>query len=335
MFKSTLFVLTILCIGLIYIDCNNKNSKKEMDSAFEILDDEAYNIFSPSAQLAILDSGFTWTEGPLWLNTSQQLLFNDIPPNTTYSWSESKGTKVYLNPSGYTQNIPRGGEPGANGLLLDSKGQLVLCQHGDRRMATMNSTLDSPVSDFVTLIDEYKGKKFNSPNDAVFSKAGNLYFTDPPYGLAQPDYQEMPFNGVYRYSSAGKISLIDSTLTRPNGIAFAPDEKTLYVANSDPAGAIWMQYSIDEKTGNILNKSVFYDATEAAKIDKGLPDGLKVNDQGYIFASGPGGIWVFNPAAKCIAKIRTGQATSNCAFGADQNTLFLTADDYLMKATFK
>ncbi len=317
------------------VGCQSKIKSKKIDDAFEILDDEAFKIFSASAQIEVLDSGFTWTEGPLWLKETNQLLFNDIPPNKTFSWSEKEGTKLYLDPSGYTSDIPRKGEPGANGLLLDADGQLVLCQHGDRRMAKMNSSIDKPSSTFTTIIDNYNGKKFSSPNDAIYSRSGNLYFTDPPYGLASPDLQETTFNGVYKYSRKGKLSIIDSTLTRPNGIAFSPDEGTLYVANSDPERAIWMKYTMNQTTGKFSKKEVFFDATENAKTEKGLPDGLKVNDQGYIFATGPGGVWVFNPNGKAIARIKTGQATSNCAFGPNQGVLYITADDYLMRATFK
>jgi len=335
MFNPKLLILITFFISTLFCSCKSSSTKVKIDSAFEILDDEAYKIFSPSAQIEVLDSGFTWTEGPLWLNETKQLLFNDIPPNKTFSWSEEEGTKVYLDSSGYTSDITREGEAGANGLLLNSDGQLVLCQHGDRRMAIMDAPIDNPQSNFKTIVDNYQGKRFSSPNDAVFSKAGNLYFTDPPYGLASPELQEISYNGVYRYSTKGSISVIDSTLTRPNGIAFSPDEKTLYVAVSDPQKAIWMCYEIDDKTGNYTNKKVFFDATEYAKTEKGLPDGLKVNDQGYIFASGPGGIWVFNPSGKAIARIKTGQATSNCAFGSSQDILYMTADDYLMRVKFK
>ncbi|MEM9546544.1 MAG: SMP-30/gluconolactonase/LRE family protein [Bacteroidota bacterium] len=312
-----------------------KALKKMNDPAFEILDEEAYKIFDVNAQLEVLDSGYIWTEGPLWLKATNQLLFNDIPANKTYVWSESEGTKVYLSPSGYTSDLSRNGEPGANGLVLNAEGKLILCQHGDRRVALMNAPIESPTSDFTTIVDNYKGEKFSSPNDATFSKHGNLYFTDPPYGLSNPEDQETSFNGVYRFSKDGNLTVIDSTLTRPNGIAFSPDHKTLYVANSDPNLAIWMKYNMNDKTGIQGSKTIFFNATEYTKTDKGLPDGLKVNSQGYVFATGPGGVWVFNPDGKALARIKTGQATSNCAFGASENVLYLTADDYIMRATFQ
>ena len=335
MSKSKLFALLPVIIYVLFYGCNTPKVTEKMDIAFEILDDEAFKIFSASAHLEVLDSGFVWTEGPLWLPTTNQLLFNDIPVNKTYSWSENEGTKVYLSPSGHSGTVPREGIPGANGLLLDSDGNLVLCQHGSRQMVKMNAPLDKPISNFTTIIAEYQDKKFSSPNDATFSQRGNLYFTDPPYGLGSPDQQETHFNGVYRYSIDGKLSVIDSTLTRPNGIAFSPDEKDLYVANSDPKNAIWVKYSIDDVSGSVSKKEEFYNSTENVAKEKGLPDGLKINDAGYVFATGPGGVWVFNPSGKVIAKIRTGQSTSNCAFGPNQNILYITADDYIMKATFK
>lgn len=335
MSHSQLLMLLIFAICISFYACKSPQVSQEIDKAFEIIDEEAYQIFSKSAQLEVLDSGFIWTEGPLWVSETNELLFNDIPQNKTFSWSQKSGTNVYLSPSGYTGEAAQGGETGANGLLLNNDGQLILCQHGDRRMAIMESTVNQPSASYSTIISKYQDKKFNSPNDATISKAGNLYFTDPPYGLASPDQQETTFNGVYRYSINGVLTVIDSTLTRPNGIAFSPDEKYLYVANSDPANAIWVRYSIDEKTGNVTKKENFFDATEFAKNEKGLPDGLKINDKGYIFATGPGGVWVFNPSGIAIAKIRTGQATSNCSFGANQDLLYITADDYIMRATFK
>lgn len=335
MLNSKFLNLLIIVSCCLFSGCNSSKVPKEIDKAFEILDDEAYKIFSSNAQIEVLDSGFIWTEGPLWLENSGQLIFNDIPQNKTFSWSEELGTNIYLSPSGYTSDQKREGETGANGLLLNSKGKLILCQHGDRRIAMMDAPVGSPASKFKTIIGSYKGRKFSSPNDATISKSGNIYFTDPPYGLPSPDQQETLFNGVYRFSSNGELSVIDSTLTRPNGIAFSPNEKYLYVANSDPEHAIWSRYEIDDATGLVSKKEVLYNATEDAKNEKGLPDGLKVNKTGYIFATGPGGVWVFNPAGKAIAKIRTGQATSNCAFGSNQNELYITADDYIMRATFK
>ena len=305
--------------------------------SIERLDPALDKLIRPEATIEILADGFDWSEGPLWLAEQNKLLFSDIPPNKIFEWSEAEGLKVYLTPSGYTSQEPRGGEVGSNALILDKQGRLVLCQHGDRRMARMEAPLDQPKPTYVTLADKYEGKRLNSPNDAVYKSNGDLYFTDPPYGLeknADDPAKEIPFQGVYRLATDGTLHLLTKELSRPNGLAFSPDEKTFYVANSDPDKAIWMAYDV-QPSGNITNGRVFYDATPLAKKEKGLPDGFKINREGYIFATGPGGVLVFDKNAKHLGTIRTGEATSNCAFNADESTLYLTADDYIMRVKLK
>ena len=225
----------------------------------EVIDKELNQVLDPTSKLEILSEGHDWTEGPLWLEGSKTLLFSDIPRNTVYSWDKENGTKEYLKPSGFTGAHFEGSEPGANGLLLDPEGYLVLCQHGNRQVARMNSDLDSPKPEFTTLINTFDGKKLNSPNDAVYDSNGNLFFTDPPYGLPkqmEDPEKELKFQGVYRYDPSGDLHIMDAELSRPNGIAFSPDEKTLYVANSDPDRAIWMAYDMDPTSG-ILSKKIF------------------------------------------------------------------------------
>ena len=303
----------------------------------EVLDEELNQLIDSTSKLEILSEGHSWTEGPLWLEDRKMLLFSDIPRNTVYSWSEEKGVQEYLKPSGFTGENFEGSEPGANGLLLDSEGSLVLCQHGNRQMAKMISDIDDPKPEFETLVNSFDGKKLNSPNDGVFDSDGNLFFTDPPYGLAkrmEDPEKELEFQGVYRYDPSGDLHIMDAELSRPNGIAFSPDETVLYVANSDPDRAIWMAYDIDKESG-ILSKKVFYDVTELTSTEKGLPDGLKVNDAGYLFATGPGGVLIFNAEGKRIGTIRTGRATSNVAFNADQSVLFMTADSYILRLNLK
>lgn len=295
-------------------------------------------ILAPEAEIEVLSDGYAWTEGPLWIAAGEYLLFTDIPPNRVMRWKEGEGAKVYLTPSGYTGATPRGGEPGANGLVLDPAGQLVLCQHGDRRMAQMNAPLDQPKPEFLPLAEKWNGKRFNSPNDAVFDRQGNLYFTDPPYGLekqADDPAKEIAFQGVYCRRPDGTVDLLVDSLSRPNGLAFSPDEKTLYVANSDPEKAIWMAYDV-QPDGTLKNGRLFYDATSrVSKEMPGLPDGLKINPQGIIFATGPGGVWIFQPDGSVLGRIDTGQPTSNCAFGNNGKALYLTANMYLMRVWLK
>ncbi|GAB4491595.1 MAG: SMP-30/gluconolactonase/LRE family protein [Saprospiraceae bacterium] len=292
------------------------------------------NILPKDAKIEVLAEGFDWTEGPVWIADGDFLLFTDIPPNRVMRWKEGEGVSLYLTPSGFTGETTKSKEPGANGLLLDAAGNLVLCQHGDRRVARMNAPISQPKAEFVTLADRWNGKRLNSPNDAVFDSKRNLYFTDPPYGLekqADDPAKEIPFQGVYRRRPDGTVELLLDSLSRPNGIALSPDEKTLYVANSDPDKAIWMAYEV-QADGTLKNGRLFYDVTsKVSEALPGLPDGLKVNKQGILFATGPGGVWIFSPDGALLGQILTGQATANCAFGNDGKALYLTADNYLMR----
>ena len=202
----------------------------------------------------------------------------------------------------------------------------------------MNASLDDPKPNFITLADNYDGKRISSPNDAAFRSNGDLFFTDPPYGLpdGQNDtiHKELPFNGVYRATADGHVHLLVDSLTRPNGIAFLPGEETLIVANSDPAKAIWYAFDLDEKD-SLSNARVFHDATTEAKTEKGLPDGFKVDKQGNVFASGPGGIWIFDKDGKVLGKIKLSEATSNCALSADEKTLYITNDMYVLRVKMR
>ncbi len=298
------------------------------------LSPEMDKIISPGIQPEILADGFTWTEGPLWLPDQEALVFSDIPENSIFKWSEEDGLELYLKPSGYTDTMPRGGETGSNGLLLDADGKLVLCQHGDRRMAVMNPATDQPAADFTTLVDQWQGKRFNSPNDAVCKSNGVLYFTDPAYGMEQryeDPNREMDFTGVFMLTPDGMVTLITDNLSAPNGIGLSPDETTLYVANSGrSSGNIWMAWDLDPD-GIPENGRLFYDARLASDTLNGAPDGMAVRSDGIIFATGPGGVWIFQPDGKHLGIVRTGEATSNCTLDAEEKTLYMTCDDFLMR----
>lgn len=300
----------------------------------ERLDPAMDRIIPPGELPEIIAEGFEWSEGPLWLPEQEMLLFSDIPVNSIFSWSEQAGLQLYLKPSGYTGSTPRGGETGSNGLLLDNRGRLVLCQHGDRRIARMDAPLESPEPDFVTIVDSWNGKRFNSPNDAVYSAAGDLYFTDPAYGLEQrynDPAREMDFTGVFRFGRDGTITLLTDELSAPNGIGLSPDETRLYVANSGGRDlSYWMVYELSGD-GSISGGKIFHDASEAARTDRGAPDGLVVRKDGILFATGPGGVWVMDESGKHLGTIRTGQATSNCTLDEAGEYLYMTADMYLMR----
>ncbi|MCR4415417.1 MAG: SMP-30/gluconolactonase/LRE family protein [Thermoguttaceae bacterium] len=286
-------------------------------------------LVPPGAVLEKLAEGFQWTEGPVWVPEGQYLLFSDIPNNAIMRWKDGEGIRLFMKPAGYTGTAPRGGESGTNGLLLDPQGRLVMCQHGDRRIVRVEKD-----GRWTTLADRYQGKRFNSPNDAVFKSNGDLYFTDPPYGLpkgADDPSRELDFCGVYRVSTDGKVTLLTDRMTRPNGIAFSPDEKTLYVAQSDPEKAVWMAYEV-KPDGTLGTSRVFCDATSWLKRGlKGLPDGMKVDRAGNLFATGPGGVNVFAPDGTFLGRINPGVPTANCRFGGDGSVLYVTANQWLCR----
>lgn len=294
----------------------------------ERLDPALDPLIAPGAVIEKLASGFAWAEGPVWVQRGHYLLFSDIPHNVVFKWQEGVGTHEYLMPSGYTGTVPRSGESGSNGLTIDSQGRLVLCQHGDRQVARLEKN-----SNFTVLARYYEYRRFNSPNDLVYKSNGDLYFTDPPYGLVKgvaDPAKELPFNGVYRLRADGKLDLLIRDLTFPNGIAFSPDEKILYVAVSDPQHAVWMAYDVLQD-GTADNGRVFLDVTALTAGRKGLPDGMKVDQSGNLFATGPGGVLVISPDGKHLGTINTGEPTANCAWGGDGSMLYITANDKLCR----
>jgi gluconolactonase len=294
------------------------------DAAFDKLLDKG-------AKLEKLAGGFAWTEGPAWDRKNKYLLFSDIPNNSVYKYdpAKEKGERLslFLKPSGCTGKRTDLMEPGSNGLLFDPEGRLILMQHGNRQVARLREDGKS----FKALAALYGTKRLNSPNDGVFDAKGNLYFTDPPYGQMRkgkpwvfPD-MELKFKGVYRLAKDGKLTLLTREMTFPNGIGLSPDGKTLYVANSDPQKAIWMSYPVQDD-GKLGHGKVFFDATKWVKKKKGLPDGLKVDRDGNVWATGPGGVLVFSPAGKHLGTIATGVNTGNCVFGDDGSTLYVMCD---------
>ena len=333
------------CILLLLISACSESNPEQAENILgtsfkgEItrLESELDRFVMPEAKVELLAEGYDWSEGPLWLPSEQKLIWSDVPRNTIYQWTEAEGASEYLKPSGSTGTSSESSSEGSNGLLLNAAGNLILCQHGDRRVAIMQAPLSSPEANFITLADTWQGKRFNSPNDAAIGPDAAIYFTDPPYGLkkqADDPGREIAFFGVYKIDRTGEVSLMDSSLTRPNGIAFSPDMKRCFVANSDPEKAIWMVYDVNEQ-GDLENGKVFFDATDMVPQKKGLPDGLKVNSEGIVFATGPGGVLVFSPEGKHLGTIATGQAIANCAFNEDESVLFLTSDMYLASIRIK
>jgi gluconolactonase len=291
--------------------------------------DPAFDKLLPKdAKVETIARGFIWTEGPAWNKEGKFLVFSDIPHNVVNKWEEGKGVSKHVFPSGYTGKTPRGGkpgdEPGSNGLLYDSQGRLTLCEHGDRRVTRIEKDGTKTV-----LADKYMGKRLNSPNDLVYHTNGDLYFTDPPYGLPKWEKdpgRELDFFGVYLRKADGTLILLTKEMTRPNGIALSPDEKTLYVANSDFAHPIWKSFPV-KADGTIGAGKLFVDGTKWVKDKRpGLPDGMKVDVHGNLWATGPGGVWVFAPDGTILGNIDTGTNTANVAFGDDGSMLYIAAN---------
>jgi gluconolactonase len=299
------------------------------------LDPAIDQIVPKDAKLDRIATGFKWVEGPIWLNGS--LYFAEIPSDSIRKWTPGDGeVSMFITPSGYEGHTAYGGpEPGSNGMTADVHGRLTVAGHAQRdvyRLEALSST-----GQITILANSYRGKKLNSPNDLVYRSDGSLYFTDPPYGLrTQSDKdpeKQLNVNGVYRIPGAlsqqggtkpnsSELQLLISDLTRPNGITFSPDEKYLYVNNSEPK-KIWMRYRV-QQDGSLADAKLFYDATSDQR--PGAPDGMKVDTKGNVYSTGPGGVWIFTPEGKPLGIILMSEKAANVAWGgADRRTLYITA----------
>jgi gluconolactonase len=298
--------------------------------SIERLDPRFEALVPRNAVIEVLASGFIWAEGPVWLKGEQAVLFSDIPRNRVMRFKDGEGLSVFLEPAGFTGAGAYGSERGSNGLTLDRQGNLISCEHGDRRVSRL-----TPNGGKRTVADNYRGKRFNSPNDCTVHSSGAIYFTDPPYGLPKgwdDERRELDFCGIYRVTPDGTVTLVCDTMARPNGICLSPDEKRLYVAQSDPESPIWKVFNV-QPDGTLDQGRTFFDGTKLFKErKKGLPDGLKVDLAGNVFATGPGGVLVFAADGTHLGTFLTGQATANCAFGGDGRTLYMTADSHLCRA---
>jgi gluconolactonase len=289
---------------------------ERLDARFDVL-------VAPDAALEKIADGFAWVEGPVWDRRSGSLLFSDIPNNAVYRWNARDGVSLFLKPSGYTGAEPfTGKEPGSNGLTFDAAGRLVLAEHGDRRVGRLETDGSK-----TTLASHYRGQRLNSPNDLVYHSNGDLYFTDPPFGLPQTlddPAKELTFQGVYRLKPDGQLDLLTTDLRAPNGLAFSPDEKTLYITDSDPLRSAWLAFDVNAD-GTLGKSRVLHDATAISHKGQGAPDGLKVDQAGNLFGAGPGGIYVFAPDGTHLGTIHTGVATGNCTWGDGGSVLYITA----------
>jgi len=306
-----------------------QNNQEKYIGSVERLSPEINKLINSDAKIEILAKGFEWSEGPIWSKKLNSLLFSDVPNNVIYKWNEKNGLNVFAKPIGYSGKVPNNKKAGTNGLTIDSDGNLIVCMHGDRMIAKVENLNIENVS---SIIESYNKKLFNSPNDLVYDSKGNLFFTDPPYGLLEGDndkLKEIPFNGVYKLSYDGNLDLLIKNLTRPNGISISNDEKTLYVANSDNNNPIIMKYELSED--GVKNPRIFFNGKKLAKKDEGLFDGLKVHPSGNVFATGPGGVLIIKENGDHIGTIRTEVRTANCAFDDKFEYLYMTSDMYLTR----
>ncbi|MDO6433895.1 SMP-30/gluconolactonase/LRE family protein [Flavitalea sp. BT771] len=328
--KRTLLA-AVVCYSIAVSGCRDKTVGK-----IELYDKSAVNLIDTNATIEVIGRNYKWSEGPVWVAAKQMLLFSDVIGNKIYRWSENDTPLVYLTPSGYTDSARRDGENGSNGLTLDKDGRLLLCQSGNRQVARMDAALDVPVPRFTVLSSGYQGKRFNSPNDLVADSRNNIYFTDPIYGLpkqANDPSRELKFEGVYRISAQGETVLLIDSISRPNGIALSPDEKTLYIGSSDDQHPRWYAYQLDT-AGHIQGGGVLLDGTEMkarASVKQGA-DGFKIDGHGNIFSSGPDGVVIISPNGKVLGLIKIfGRPASNCAFNETKEVLYITADDRVLR----
>lgn len=293
--------------------------------------DPAFDALVPAAaKIEKVAGGFQFTEGPLWFKDTGNLWFSDVQGNVIRQLAPDGSVTEILRPAGYDgKDAPEGAFIGSNGLAFDKDGNVLICQHGNRRIARRNKA-----GVLSTLVDRFEGKRLNSPNDLVFKSDGALYFTDPPYGLTKQDEdpkKELPFNGVFRLQG-GKLTVLNKEMSRPNGIAFSPDERWLYVGNSDAARKVWMKFPVEED-GTLGPGRVFADVT--AEQSEGLPDGLKVDSKGNLWATGPGGVWVFSPEGKHLGTIKPTEVPANCTFAEDGGVLWMTARTSVYRINLK
>jgi gluconolactonase len=322
-----------VCISLLFtaalLGCAQVEAADSLPR-IERLDPRFDKLVPSGAKLERIADGFGWAEGPAWNAATEELFFSDVETNHMHAWSEKNGTRTVLEKAGYVRSDPfTGREPGSNGIAFDAQGRVVFCQHGERRISRLEADATRTV-----LVDRYQGKRLNSPNDLVYSRAGDLFFTDPPFGLPgtydDPE-RELSFTGVYRLKTSGELELLTRELEGPNGIGLSPDERTLYVANNSPTRPLWMAYEL-RADGTLGPGRELFDAMPFTATRKGFPDGLKVGKNGHLFAAGPEGIYVLTAEGEHLGTLFFGQLTANCAFD-EQGRLYVTADSAIYRLT--
>ena len=333
-----------LFLATIFLQILSCSQEVKNNDSIVVYDDSILNIIDTQAEiqyLVDLVDSLSIAEGPLWDENSSSLLFTQVTKNKIYKWNEQDGFDVYISPSGFTNYapvIPNIDLSGANGLTFDNDGDLIIAQHGDRRLSKIkNAPTTNPI--FTTIVDNFEGERFNSPNDVVVSTNGDIFFTDPTYGFMflsdftfDESVKELDFSGVYKYNLESGIELVSNELDLPNGLALSNDERYLFVNSSNTAEAPII-LRIDLKNEN--KSELFFDGTELAKKFPGSFDGLKIHSSGNIFTTGPNGILVLSPAGKLLANIKFKDMLTNCAFDSDENYLYVTGYSIVARIALK
>mgnify|MGYP001460169281 FL=1 len=322
--KKLLLIVTIIANH----SCKNLSSYESAD--IRVYDESILSIIDLSSKIEVLADSISLPEGPLWDEKSNSLLFTDIINNKVLKWNEKEGVSDYIYPSGNTGYAPNSGEAlvGANALNFDSNGNLILCQMGDRRVSIIkNSSTNNPV--FETLVDNFQGKRLNSPNDIIISKDGFYYFSDPAFGflnldtfqIVDSEYREIDFHGIYKFNPKSRdLSLVTNEVSVPNGLALSHDQKYLYIKKMGVFDNNPKVLKLNLETKKI---STLFNGKEISEEYGGDFDGIKVHSSGNIFFSGGGGILIVNPDGKLMARINFGNAT-NCAFDKEEKYLYVT-----------
>lgn len=323
---------SILVSCLLLALFSNVNSAEFIDSEIVVYDDRFSKFIDANSQVEILATELDWAEGPVWVESLNSLLFSDVAADRIYRWNETKGLSVYLYPSGHAPDNSNQLWRGSNGLAIDKKGSLYLAQQSNRTLARMQVPISNPAPDYKVLASRYGGKLINSPNDLVVHRSGDIYFTDPPYGLAgfekSPDI-EMDFFGVFRLTKRGELIPVIKYIDMPNGIALSADHSTLYVSNSAENNAQIIAIELDHQ-GNHKKSRLFFDGKNLLSDGPGSTDGMAVHPTDYLFVSIPNGLGILSPKGELLGKIALGQIT-NMAFNDNFSHLFITSPKRLMR----
>lgn len=303
-----------------------------VDVDFVVYDERFHDFIRNGSKVEVLANDLGWAEGPVWAPGLDALLFSDVAADKIYRWDTSNGLSVFLSPSGHPpDDMPRSWR-GSNGLAIDMEGRLLLAQQGRRTLARMRAPLNDPAPDYEVLATQFAGKTLNSPNDLVVHPSGDIYFTDPPYGLSgfenSPDI-ELDFFGVFRLSASGELSLVTDDLEKPNGIALSADQSTIYVSNSEVGNERIIAIQLDEQGGRGPSR-VFFDASFLGQSGTGSTDGMTVHPSGFLFVSIPGGLAVLSPAGELMGKISLGQVT-NMTLDTSSSYLYITTPQQLLR----